>query len=49
MRTPADGGGIGFADVRKPTLFIIIVVCFADAPICDAYCLIRKLLFILYN
>ena len=31
MRTPADGGGREFVDVRKPALFIIIVGCFADA------------------
>jgi len=31
MRTPADGGGNEFADVRNPALFIIIVVCFTEA------------------
>ena len=31
VRTPADGGGNEFADVRNPALFIIIVVCFTEA------------------
>ena len=31
MWAPEDRGGEELADIRKPALFIIIVVCFADA------------------